>query len=946
MAYTKPQVEVVQDFSVSPVAAANRMPAFLMGGHAQLVRFANTSERARGYLGYYDPLVDTVYAWPNRPIGSVIDTTYTKVWIRNALLKYFTDFIGSNSTITKTAGYTNRIRSATVSFAANTSAYPRSTAVLYDRDVKVGDVVKVRGGTTPTTVWTYVKSLIGDAVAGTRGSAVAGSGNQGTQSAATSVTKTAGAPTCITAAASAASYSGLASGYVNETYTLVVMEGSTGSNLTTARLRIISASGTDNQEGVAPAATGVAFAIGTRGATFTFTVPSISGGDACAIAAAANGTPPGELVAGQRWQVVVTGPFTATVGTSAGTYTGTATTNIIVKVIKGGLYAAAPLISVTTADGSDVSGPTEITAAATAFAVGTRGVTISFGGTGLRKGDEWTIPVTGVGIGAMKTIELAHAMPSAIADGDEVDVTLFILKPELEMTANRTGLAPAINWSQADGGVTVQDGVTFYDSTWTNSGVPMALPLESYSTGDYGALYVEYRAWLQTLAAGASGGPVLSLSNPADLEAAVSGSLSPDNPLKWALSLALGVAAGNPVKYVAVGNPASLDSWSYALNSVINRDDVYELVALTADRAVQNLVVAHVQAMSGPTVGMRRVCWVPLVAVPTIPVVHNGSSVVGHVTGTTSDGAVAQATFINDADTTGTYYKILNLTSANAGFMALGVRVGDIVRAQFSTDGFGTVTYKSFPVTAVVAENQLKVLTDATSVVNVAAKIEVWRNLLAAEEAIEIGRQAGAFGDRRVRAVWPDTVEVGASQEAGYFVCAYLAALAAGVYPHQGLTHIALSRYTAVPRTTQKFTEGDLDVMADAGVWIVTQDMMTGAVYSRQAITAVSTDDLNQTEEMITRNVDSITFRIIDALKPYIGVTNVTPTTLTDISATVGSILGVLAGELSTQKLGAQLISSEVIKVVQSTLFKDTVDIEIDLTVPYALNRIRVRLVV
>ncbi len=154
--YVLPQVQVFQEFNLSVASTLRPLRACISGGHAALVRYDEADERADGLLGYYDRLIDTAYDWPNRPAGGLIDTTYTKLFINNALLQYFSDAAGSGWTIIKTNTYNNRIKSAALNFAENGDDYPRAATFL-DRDVQVGDIAKVRAldsnGDTQT-LWT------------------------------------------------------------------------------------------------------------------------------------------------------------------------------------------------------------------------------------------------------------------------------------------------------------------------------------------------------------------------------------------------------------------------------------------------------------------------------------------------------------------------------------------------------------------------------------------------------------------------------------------------------------------------------------------------------------------------------------------------------------------------------------------------------------------------
>src|SRR5262245_42323884 len=109
MTYVVPQTRVFNEQSVRPVASDIAPRAIVIGGHAFLTRFSEAEEKLLGRLGLYDPLLDAAYSWPNRPVGAIVDATYTKVWIENALLKYFADPLSAGSSINRVSGTTNQV---------------------------------------------------------------------------------------------------------------------------------------------------------------------------------------------------------------------------------------------------------------------------------------------------------------------------------------------------------------------------------------------------------------------------------------------------------------------------------------------------------------------------------------------------------------------------------------------------------------------------------------------------------------------------------------------------------------------------------------------------------------------------------------------------------------------------------------------------------------------
>lgn len=921
--YVLPQVLVFQEFEAASEADIRPLNAFIFGGHAFLLRYSDSEDKALAYLGHYDdaglPTIDgetkTCYDWPEKPTGSTIDTSYTKLYIDNALLQYYTKTTG----ITKLSATTLDMGIALADNPLDDATYPRAAA-FFDRDVTVGDIVKVVGDDgasgDPVTLFTYVKSIAGDPVAATVDSTPqADSGNQ-TAIASTAATVTAdpdNAADAATATASATSYNGHPDGDLTETYTVTVVGTGTTSSVSGVTLRVTSASGRDDVLEQEVADYGSPTDLGTRGATITF----------------ANGTDDLKLNDGDIYTVAITQTYAVPTVAAGGTYTGTDDKTYIVEVTKGGLFAASPEITVTTDNGTDFSGPTVVSASASAVAVGTKGVTITFTGTALALGDKFEIPVTAATTGEMQRLTLGHNLDSTVTSN--LEVTLYI-KKNIEVAEEHVAVSGQYNWEQSDTEFCVFAGIQAYDSSYTDGGELVALDV--VSEPDYtvaNKMYVEYRAWRSDLAT-----EVGTISDSADLDD-ISGDLTPDNPLKWAIYKALQNANGQDVKYTAVAEPEDSDSWVDVLELIEERTDVYGLVPLTRDTTVLNLVQAHVDAQSTETAGRWRVAWFNLEVEPTVVVASAANS---------EDGELILAKIADDADTSGTQYTYLTVPANNALFETNGVVAGDTVRIQYTVDGWGNSSYSEYVIDDVVNESTLLLQSGPDAAINTAIKMEVWRTRSTTVMSETIASSAGAWANRRIRAVWPDEIEGDGVSMEGYHLCAALAALSGGVVPHQGLTNLEISGFTGVSRTTDLFKRSQLDHMAGNGVWIVTQDRESGEVYSRHAVTTGDYEDINEREEMVTRNLDSISYYFLDVFAPYIGVSNVTPSMLDIIESEVNAGIQFLRAANFTTRLGGQLIDAEITDLRESPVFSDRILLSLNLTLPYALNTLEVHLLV
>ena len=327
--------------------------------------------------------------------------------------------------------------------------------------------------------------------------------------------------------------------------------------------------------------------------------------------------------------------------------------------------------------------------------------------------------------------------------------------------------------------------IEVYDSSWTDGGVLQKLSVTSTPECDgVNLLYVEFRAWRSDLSTSVS-----SISKIGDLESTVTGPLDPDNPLKWGLSKALGNNNGQEVKYAAVADPDDNNSWLSVIDLIEDRTDVYGVVPLTRNKTVINAFQAHVDNVSNEVKGRWRTLWANL-----------GTSRIKSIATSASSSDNNDITAII-SDLGGDSNFIYLTASSNANFIENKVAPGDTVRINFVTDVWSDVSYTEYAVDKVLSENKLKLVSGEQ--ITSATKVEVHRNLDLNDYATEIGKEAGAYSDRRTRAVWPDTISAGSTTMDGYHLAAALAALSGGVVPHQGLTNLEIKGFDGLTRSTQ-----------------------------------------------------------------------------------------------------------------------------------------------
>ncbi len=977
--YVKPQVLVHQEFTLAPSEVTDPLRAHISGPNAMLHRFAVASEKALINVGPYVKSTGGTYLWPGRVAGSIVDSASVKLFIENALLLYFEDLIGDASggrgIAAPVATHKNWVRHDTVAFKSNGTQWPRS-GLLYDRDAQVGDIVYVRGvaddddSCVEHELWTEIQGFASDVVDAVVLAADRDENNQATTSASHTVTKIGGPHNCISMVWNGASaYDGLLSGNVTETYTVEVTKSSVA-GCSAARLRITTDSGTDDVDDVDPGELGDVVDIGTRGVKITF---SGSSGD-CEDSASSDGVDSGELIVGQKWEIEVTQAFERTCLQGGDTYTGPDDDTYIIEVTKGGLWAGLPEVTITTVKGLDSSGPTVVTGANVVVPVGTYDLTLQFRDCGnlpdslsisdndetgmgddalpgLRTGDKFYISVVSGQNGPIRTLILRDDLPLEIRSCTDLDVRLFIGKT-IEVTKSRLSAPPLVNYAIETTQLVVKSGITAYDSTWTDNGVeqPLAvwdgLAQSTTNPTAFGTQYIEYREWLFALS-----DAVNFIDDIGDIDD-IPGQLDELNPLKWGVYRALQNSNGTLVAYTAVTDPDSLDSWQDVLERVKGRDDLYNLVPLTYTREVQNLFQTQVNDESTPEQGNWKGMFVNLQGKTTLMVVGKSSAAAQLLTPTSINGSFVLATLEDNPEVSDTQYTLLSVPANNAGFITYGVKPGDIVRFLFTIDAFGDATYREFIVDTVLSQNSLVLLHGHTDPITVPQKMEIWHTLTKNEIIADLKDQAQSFASSRVVAVWPDIVGTGGNSQDGLFLGCALAGLVSGVVPHQGLTNVEIAGFDDLAsRTTQLFSSTQLNDLADGGVWIGTEDR-DGTPYTRHALTT-STVDLNHREEMIRRNVDSISYLFLRRLRPFIGRTNATDSMLRKLRYEVMQIIKYLKNNGYTDELGPQLIDATIATDRDGTeilrihpLAADRVEIVLNLVVPAPLNNIELHLVV
>ena len=898
-----PSLVLRQQFSRQVAVSNQSLTPFLMGPAATLIRYAESSERALGLLGVYNPIgtviagtSQTLYAWPNKPTGAVLDVPYTQVHIRNAMLRYHNDTAGSALRVTR-----NSLRSPTVIYRTNTYG----TSTIGSQGVTEGDRVLITGLDSASAAFslsTYVIRVQGDVVAATVGSPAPATSNIAASTAAAAIVASGTNSGTITATTSGSAYSGLSSRRPSETYTITVTVGGVAG---VARLRVVSSSGTDSVADIGVSSLASAIGIGTRGLTATFAAGTSS-----------------SFSVGDTWTITVTQLYAVPTFTVSGTYTGTVDRTYIVEVLDGGLISTNALrVRITSQDGTDSLQPTTLTLASgstsTPFAVGTAGLTATLAAAnGLMIGDKWTVSAVAAKEGIMRTLVLAHDFPANVLTDSSaaLNISLYIVD---NVTLSAKSATPGeYQYVAEDTQISIRAGATASTSKWVNAGVQTRLPvLAPAGFGAISEIFVTYRAWM------ARGASILTITANDDLDSLLPGPTHPDNPLKYAVSLARGSAGGERVLAFSVGNPGMLVNWQAGLTISGSIRSAYGHVPLTDDVNVLDVVFSHVSALNGETSNYYRVLW-------------SGSK---YTTGGlvlsaafTTNTQQALATIEDDPSSTGTQYTLVRLTSSNANFLTAGIRAGDEVRYNFAIDSFGDVTYEKRTVGSVLSATQLLVATAFGGEEAVAKRFEIYRQYSSADLEIIYAAGATARASDLVRYVLAPQVQIGSYTLPAYFAAAVLAGLRASKPAQQSLSRLAVPGIVNVLGLSG-FDIGQLDRLAAAGAMILIDDVETGTVIVRHGVTTGETEILAKREESMVSARHANLFVIVDRLKPYVAQINLSTNNLDDLAdlvrAELDSVKRSLQSRNATPELGGQLVDLVVTFVGEMAGSEDTLKI-------------------
>lgn len=517
--------------------------------------------------------------------------------------------------------------------------------------------------------------------------------------------------------------------------------------------------------------------------------------------------------------------------------------------------------------------------------------------------------------------------------GKFITIALYLRKASVQMpTSFLLNTTSTTQVGAVSAATVTETGLVDAQATPVAKALVVKLPPAGASAYVAGKVYVSYRV-LRTDKASS----ITSLNDPATVEATL-GAVVPQNPLAEGVYNALLNSSGTPVYFMAVPSD-DLTGYNAVLEQAKRIDTIYGLVPLTFDSTVLTAVKAHVETMSTAAEAKWRKAWICLQPT-TFGILQGYDRAAAGINWTTgTSGADPQTgtagVFATVAPASGSYDPALVTT---------GVRAGDTLRVF--VDGTTTSAYTDYLISEVRSQNEV-VTTTAISGSGTRA-VQVLRTYTNDEQVAALGAATG--NSRRVSAVFPYSAKTAGVDKAGYFVAAALAGLRAGSLPHAPLTNAELLGFDDFTLSLVTFTPTQLNNLASYGYWIVTQDVAGGTPYVRHQLTTLGYDDVGAdpkfSEDSITTNVDSISYGLQRALQPFIGRYNVNQGTLQLIDDALRRQLNYQKAESATTAAGPQLLDYTIKKLAKSAVFKDRIEAEVSVDLPFPLNNVTITLVV
>lgn len=455
---------------------------------------------------------------------------------------------------------------------------------------------------------------------------------------------------------------------------------------------------------------------------------------------------------------------------------------------------------------------------------------------------------------------------------------------------------------------------------------------------EVGSLYIEYRAQVIPSA----DEDVFEISSKEEIES-IFGTIAMENELAYGCYLALNGAKGpaDQAETMEVQGRSiyairvrSTDASGYveAVKKTESNIGAYNFCPVTDDKASIDAVVDFNAEMSMPDVKKWRVTRVGV----DFPGEYD-------LTSFDVDSAPLQATFMPGYVYNG-YTGVLLSTTNNIDFTA--VSVNGVETSLHAGDKVRTVS-GTYVIRRVMSATTLLLESGPAGGAATPIPIALVKADTAENKKEYITSIAKSLNTRRAVVVYSDnarTTDVDGKVRvvSNKFIACEIAGLASATLPQKSLTHTQVTCVTAAPRMYTQYTQKQLNDIAAEGVMLVTQDAKGTPCYIRHQLTTETAYGPLYYEDSCTRNLDNISYKIVEKCAGFIGHANVTVPALRKLHAQLAAMLTEFTQDTTDELVGPSLVNFTDLQVFQDPVYKDRVIVKVKLYLPMPLNNIKV----
>lgn len=363
------------------------------------------------------------------------------------------------------------------------------------------------------------------------------------------------------------------------------------------------------------------------------------------------------------------------------------------------------------------------------------------------------------------------------------------------------------------------------------------------------------------------------------------------NPLGFGAQLALTNAGGAALKVINIA--ADVDAEHTAAQELLELTDVYSIAVLSHDASSAVSYKTHVETQSGPTKKKERIAFINHLQDWTAAKSAMATAIQAQSV------AIGSRRVVNVFSDAAYVLETRHINTLRSSFLN-AVWGNEVNRPALTTVDytFGGTTYKK-----------------GTPITDSFLASLISNSLVGADGTI------------------PALVPV-----PGYFYCAALAGAVAAKSPQQPLTNVAVTGFDRAYKTTDYFTEDQLNTMASGGTWIMVQESPAAAVVTRHQVSTDNTS-ITKRELSVTNAVDYVAKTMRNSLKPYIGRFVIDDNF-------ISLVFTVLTGIALFMRRSGILRDVKINSVVQDNINPDTVLVEVELIPLYPANYIKITLII